>query len=151
MLKNNPDNCIEMFLKSYLYIWSSCLSIILIFSLFGCKAMNDKNQKNLINFLSGLEFIIEGNDSLLNIHEILDQSNEFGILVIHLPLLSEKKINLIQKIKSNQINIGIILMSSKQNSGLAISLLKKGTIDHFVSPDDHAGIYSAIKNEYLKK
>ncbi len=33
--------------KSYLYIWSSSLSIILIFFLFGCKFMNDNNQKDI--------------------------------------------------------------------------------------------------------
>ena len=32
--------------KYCLYIWSSCLSIILIFSLFGCRFMNDNNQED---------------------------------------------------------------------------------------------------------
>ncbi len=43
MNKNHVFSCP----KSYRYIWLSSLSIFLIFFLFGCKTMNDNNQKGM--------------------------------------------------------------------------------------------------------
>ena len=61
--------------KSYLYIWSSSLSIILIFFLFGCKFMNDNNQKDI----SKTYYFSSPAEAIQIISELLEKKN-FKIL-----------------------------------------------------------------------
>jgi putative nucleotidyltransferase with HDIG domain len=47
--------------------------------------------------------------------------------------------------------MGIIMLTSKHNAKLSISILKQGIVDHIASPDDLASIYSAVNNELHKR
>jgi len=59
-----------------------------------------------------------------------------------------KNLNAIRKANSR---LGIVLLSKIQNPELTITLLERGIVDHITSPDNPAGICSAIKNEFNKR
>ena len=71
--------------KSYLYIWSSSLSIILIFFLFGCKFMNDNSQKDI----SKTYYFSSPAEAIQNITELLEKKN-FKILARYYDLSNSK-------------------------------------------------------------
>lgn len=81
----------------------------------------------------------------------LSNDDPFSMAMIRSEHLDHRFIGLIQSLKSNYHGIGILLLTNKSHPEAAISLLNKGMIDQVVAADNPAGIFSALRNEFLKQ
>ena len=115
--------------------------------------LDEKNKasQHLSRFLSRISIQTEQAFSLEEASHKLLKANNFFLVIIHADPLENHTIKIIDNIKSFNPQLGIILLSKIENPDQAISLLQKETIDQVTSPDNLAGILSAIKNEFSKR
>ncbi len=109
------------------------------------------NRKQLSDFLSRHSFTIENTESISKASQSLMTGNTFSFLVARIPINEFHILTAIHEIKSFNPGLGVILMSNPTESSLAVSLLKKGIIDQITDPENHAAVYSALKNEITKR
>ena len=112
---------------------------------------NLKRRKLLINFLSTQEIHPEESSSFSDTATRLLNTANFDILIISSFAIESEKISLLRSIRYTNPNLGIIMLTAKDNAKLSISILKQGIVDHITSPDDLAAIFSAINNEHHKR
>lgn len=112
---------------------------------------NEDYRKSLSRFLSQLSYETQDLPSLAEASDRIFQSDLFSLALVRIPSLDSASLSLLQKIKSHYPGLGLILLSETKNPRLVISLLEEGITDHFSSPDNLAGIFSAIKNEFKKR
>jgi putative nucleotidyltransferase with HDIG domain len=112
---------------------------------------NKKRRSSLKEFLSKYSFLIEEASDFSQASNKLLSANSFSMLLLCLGSSEQQKISTIQSIKKFNPELGIIILSNQIDTEFAVSLYKKGVIDHIVKPDNKAGIYSAVKNELLRK
>jgi putative nucleotidyltransferase with HDIG domain len=107
--------------------------------------------KHLTNFLPDGGINISEKTSLKEAANLLLESNDFSLTLINMVSLDNQEIDILQKIRSSNPQLSIILLAGKEKPEKAISLLKKGLINHLVDPDNHASIFSAVVNELNKR
>lgn len=112
---------------------------------------SNKEQFLLNEFLTGLGIETEIPHSLNEATDRINKSEDYILTLAQLPLTRTRSLDFLNSLKSFNPNLGIVLLDDAKNLDLAISLIKKGTVDHFVSPDNLAEIFSAINNEFQKK
>jgi len=113
---------------------------------------SNKRRRNILKeFLSQYSFLIEEASDFSQASSKLLSANSFSVLLLRLGSSEQHKISTIQSIRKFNPELGIIMISGQINTEFAVSLYKKGVIDHIVKPDNKAGVYSAVKNELLKK
>jgi len=110
-----------------------------------------KRQESLKKFLSKHSFSVEAASDFSKASNRLLSANSFSILLLQLSSGEKHKISTIQSIKKFNPELGIIILSDRMDSELAVSLYKKEIIDHIVAPNNKSGLYLAVKNELLKK
>ena len=112
---------------------------------------NEKRRKYLARFFADEELPVQESSSFAEGVDRLLNSNDFAIALINgLPLESQNK-NFLKNIKSSHPQMSIILMTSRENTKSALSLLKQNLVDHITTPDNVAAIFSAVNNEIRKK
>lgn len=111
---------------------------------------NEKTRNQLARFLSDQAIDIETASSFSEVHNRLLSSNDFSLIVVSLDPHDVLNMQFLQSLKTTDNRLGVVLLSKIQNTELAITLLKEGTIDHIASRDNLAEIFSAIKNEFNK-
>lgn len=111
----------------------------------------NKVSRHLARFLSRLSFHTEEAVSLEEASNKLLRANNFIMTIIHANPLESHTIKIIDNIKSFNPQLGIVLLSKIDNPDQAISLLQNDMIDQVASPDNLAGILSAIKNEFSRR
>lgn len=112
---------------------------------------NDKQSKYLLNFLSNRSFEVDNAESYNEATIKLLSSNNYTLVLIGFTAFNTNTLSVIHNIKSFNPHLGIMLLTNLKKPDLPISLLDKGLIDHVSSPNNLAGIYSALKNESKKK
>jgi len=112
---------------------------------------NKKRRSSLKKFLSKYSFLIEEASDFSQASNKLLSANSFSILLFRLGSSEQHKISAIRSIRKFNPELGIIILSGQIDTEFAVSLYKKGVIDHIVKPDNKAGLYSAVRNELLKK
>jgi len=112
---------------------------------------NDKQSKYLLSFLSNRSFEVDNAESYNEATIKLLSSNNYTLVLIGFTAFNTNTLNVIHNIKSFNPHLGIMLLTNLKKPDLPISLLDKGLIDHVSSPNNLAGIYSALKNESKKK
>ena len=112
---------------------------------------NENIRNQLASFLSDQAIDVETASSFSELRNRLLDSNDFSLIVVSLDPFDLCNIQFLRSLKTADNRLGIVLLSKIQNTELAITLLKEGTIDHITSQDNLAGIFSAIKNEFNKK
>jgi len=112
---------------------------------------NKKQRGSLSKFLSRFSYLVEEASDFSQASNKLLSVNHFSMLLLSLSPSEEYKISTIQSIKKINPGMGIIILSDQIDTEVAVSLHKKGIIDHIVKPDNKAGVFSAIKNEQQKK
>lgn len=105
----------------------------------------------LIHFLTKHAFKISSADSWEDAANKLLTANNFSLAIIRFSPHDTNVLSMLHNIKSFNPTLGIILLSNLENIDLPVNLIKKGTIDQFTSPDNMAGIFSAVKNEFNKR
>lgn len=112
---------------------------------------NEKRRKHLVGFLSRLALDAEGCASFSEATDRLLNPNNFSLIVASLFPFEGRSLQILHRIKTLNPRMGVILLSKIQKPELVISLLEEGTIDHIMFPDNLAGIFSAIENEFNKR
>lgn len=112
---------------------------------------NEKKRKQLTSPLSGLALDIEESSSFYEAHHRLLNPNNFSLVLVSLLPFDKHHIKNLNAIRKANSRVAIVLHSKIQNQELAISLLERGIVDYITSPDNPAGIFSAIKNEFNKR
>jgi len=110
-----------------------------------------ENRRRLSAFLTRHSFITENAESISTASQSLLSGNTFAFLIARLPLDKLYNLTAINEIKSFNPGLGVILISHPAEPELAVSLMKKGIIDHITDPENHAAVYSALKNETAKR
>ena len=112
---------------------------------------NAENRKRLSDFLSSQDFAADWADSLSKASRPLLSRNSFSFLIARIPSNKIHNPGIIEKIKSSNPKLGIILLSNFRELEPAVSLLNKGIIQQIIDPENHASIYAALKNELIKR
>ena len=112
---------------------------------------NEKRRKHLLSFLSQHTFPVKETLSFGEAANRLLNSNDYTLAVITALSLESHKISLLRSIRSSNPHLAIVLLTTKENAQLALSLLRQGIVDHVTSPDNLAAIFSAVHNELQKQ
>jgi len=112
---------------------------------------NDKQNKYLLSFLLNKSFEVDESESYNDATIKLLSSNNYTLVLVRLTIFNANILSIIHNIKSFNPNLGIMLLINLKKPDLPVSLLDKGMIEYISSPNNLAGIYSALKNEAKKK
>lgn len=112
---------------------------------------NERRRKHLARFLSGLAFDIKESASFSEASHYLLSPNNFSLVLVSLIPFDENQIKNLGFIKKANSRLAIILLSNIEKPKLAFYLLEQGVVNYIASPDNPAGIFSAIKSEFQKR
>lgn len=112
---------------------------------------NAKRRKFLWQFLSGLAIPTEEALSLQDAIGRLHPEDGISIALISQTAFEGDTHRILGSLKSLEPELSVLFMAKIKNQKTAISLIERGIVDHIVSPDNLAAIYSAVRNEYQKK
>jgi putative nucleotidyltransferase with HDIG domain len=112
---------------------------------------NEKRRNHLSSFLSQQSLRVQETLSFEEASNRLLNSNDYTLALITALSLESHKISLFRSIRSSNPHLVIVLLTLRENTKLALSLLKQGVVDHITSPDNLAAIFSAIHNELQKR
>ncbi|MFW6140878.1 MAG: HD domain-containing phosphohydrolase [Acidobacteriota bacterium] len=112
---------------------------------------NKKRRESFRKFLSKHSFLVEAASDFSEASNRLLSANSFSILLLQLESSDKHRISTIQSIKKFNPELGIIILSDQMDDELAVSLNKKGIIDHVIKTNNQPGVFSAVRNEGLKK
>ncbi len=111
-----------------------------------------ERRKSLKEFLLHCySFSIEESSDFSRASDKLLIANNFSVLLLQLESNSNHKISTIQSIKKFNPELGIIVLSEQMDAEFAVSLYKKGMVNHIIKPDNKPGVFSAVKNELLRR
>ncbi|MBM3284452.1 MAG: HD domain-containing protein [Candidatus Aminicenantes bacterium] len=113
-----------------------------------------KRGESLAGFLASLDIQAAVIDSLQGFGSgtAADESLSGPALVIlSLDSFGEECLSELSRLKKIRPRLSLILLSRARRTDLGVSLLRKGLIDQFASPDDLASVYSAVKSELAKR
>lgn len=113
---------------------------------------SDSNLQNVLTqFFTKLNITAEVSDLQPDVAvQKLDSINYF-LIFIHIPSLNSGTPKLLRSLKSHDSGLSIALLSESHNQELGVTLIKDGTVDYVLSPQNLAGILSAVKNEIHKR
>jgi putative nucleotidyltransferase with HDIG domain len=114
----------------------------------------DKNsgKRQLLNkILRAFSFEVHEAPSFKEAAEHLLKSDSSSIALLSQMPVEESTAEFLRSLKSQNSNLGIILLAEIQNKDFAVTLIEKGIVDQITTPDNLAGIFSAIKNELQKR
>ena len=114
----------------------------------------DKNRgkRQLLNkILRAFSFEVHEAPSLEEAAGHLLKSDTSSIALLSQMPVEESTAEFLRSLKSQNSNLGIILLAEIQNKDFAVTLIEKGIVDQITTPDNLAGIFSAIKNELQKR
>jgi len=110
-----------------------------------------RRRQALAKFLSGLDLDLDAAASCAEaLAKVLSQ-NGYALLVLSLNSLQGDSIGVLEQLRGQRPQPGIILLSGLQNPSRALSLLRAGTVDQVLSPDHFLGIFSGIKAEVARQ
>jgi len=112
---------------------------------------NEKRREHLLSFLYQHAFPVQETLSFEEAANRLLNSNDYTLAVVTALSLESHKVNLFRSIRSSNPHLAVILLTTKENAQLALSLLKQGIVDHVTNPDNLAAIFSAVHNELQKR
>jgi putative nucleotidyltransferase with HDIG domain len=112
---------------------------------------NEKRRKHLLSFLSQHTFPVQETLSFEEAANRLLNTNDYTLAVITALSLESHKISLLRSIRFSNPHLAIVVLTTKENTQLALSLLRQGIVDHVSSPDNLAAIFSAVHNEIQKR
>ena len=112
---------------------------------------NEQKRRLLNQILRTFSFDVDEASSLDMAANILLKSKQISIALLSQMPVEEREIEFLRSLKSQNSGLGIILLAEIQNKDFAITLIEKGIVDQITTPDNMAGIFSAIKNELQKK
>ena len=112
---------------------------------------NIKHRVSLKRFLSGQSLNIHDAATVTETVNQLFKTNDFSVAVFAFFPLETAKINLLRDIRAANPHLGIILLMSRENPKLAITLLQEGIVDQISSQDNLPTVFSAIINEFRKR
>jgi len=112
---------------------------------------NEGQRKHLVNLFSDIAINVQEATSIIEAANRLLSSNDFSLVLINFISHQGQKIEIMRNVRLTNPRLGIILLTAKEKSDIAISLLKQGVIDHLVDPDNPASIISAVLNESKKR
>lgn len=112
---------------------------------------NEGRRKRLTALLSELALDTEELSLFSELNNRLLNPNSISMLLVSLFPFEEEKIKNLKNLKKINSQLGIVLLSKIQNPKLAIFLLQENIVDHIVNPENPGDIFSALKNELLKR
>ncbi len=112
---------------------------------------NIKQRVNLKRFLSGHALEIFDAKTLHETADRLLRAHDFSVGVFAFYPLETAKIDFLRNIRAANPQLGIILLTSRENPKLAILLLEQGIVDQISSLDNLPAVLSAIYNEFRKR
>ena len=112
---------------------------------------NIKHRVNLKRFLMGQALNIYDAKTLTETANQLLRAHDFSLAVFAFFPLETSKINFLRDIRAANPQLGIILLTTRENPKLAITLLEQGIVDQISSLDNLPAVLSAIVNEFRKK
>lgn len=114
----------------------------------------DKNsgKRQVLNqILKTFSFQVDEAKSLREAANKLLTSDTSSIALLTQIPVEEKSVEFLRTLKSQKSNLGIILLAEIQNKEFAVTLIENGIVDQITTPENLAGIFSAIKNEFQKR
>jgi putative nucleotidyltransferase with HDIG domain len=112
---------------------------------------NIKHRVNLKRFLLGHDLEIADAKTLAETAKQLLRTHDFSVAVFSFFPLDMSKIHFLREIRAANPRLGIILLMSRENPKLAVSLLQQGIVDQISSQDNLSTVFSAIINEFRKR
>jgi putative nucleotidyltransferase with HDIG domain len=112
---------------------------------------NEKRRKHLAGFLSQHTFPVQETLSFEEAANRLLNFNDYTLAVITALSLDSHQVSLLRSIRSSNPHLAVVLLTTRENAQLALSLLKRGVVDHVTNPDNLAAIFSAVHNELQKR
>jgi putative nucleotidyltransferase with HDIG domain len=111
---------------------------------------NETRRKNIARFFSGEALPIQESLSFPDGANRLLNSNDFTIALLNALFFETHEKNFLQKIRTSNPQLSIILMTSEENSKPALFLLKQKLVDQITSADNLASLFSAVNSEIQK-
>ncbi len=112
---------------------------------------NEGRRKRLAALLSELALDTEEFSLFSELNNRLLNPNSISMLLVSLFPFEEQNIKNLKNIKKINSQLSIVLLSKIQNPKLAVFLLQEGIVDHIANPENPGEIFSALKNELLKR
>jgi putative nucleotidyltransferase with HDIG domain len=112
---------------------------------------NAKRRKFLWESLRELSIHAEEALSLQDAIGKLHPENGIAMAIISQTAFEGDTHRTLGSLKSLEPGLSVLFMAKVKNPKMAASLIERGIVDHIISPDNLAAIYSAVRNEFQKK
>jgi len=112
---------------------------------------DERRRNRILNFLSALNYEVKESNSFEEISPPPSPPRTPDFVLLSLPHLNENIIGLLKRLKNYWPKICLILLGDFEKADAALSLLKKGIIDHIAPAEHLLAIYSALRSESQKR
>ena len=111
----------------------------------------DSRTRSLVSFLTGLDLEIERTAAFPKPSSLTDSPARFSLLILQASGRRKQEIAFLRNLKKTDPCFPVVMLSNPADPRPLISLLQEGLIDQISSPDNFAGIYSAVRNGLATK
>ena len=112
---------------------------------------DDSHTRRLVSFLSGLDLEIERSSARPGPSFLTGPRARFSLLILPASERRDREIAFLRDLKKADPHFPVVMLSNTAEPRPLISLLQEGLVDQVSSPDDFAGIYSAVRNGLARK
>jgi putative nucleotidyltransferase with HDIG domain len=112
---------------------------------------DDSRTRSLVSFLSGLDLEIERTTSCPKPSSLAGPHARFSLLILPASSRRDQEIAFLRDLKKTDPCFPVVMLSNPAEPHPLISLLQESLIDQVSSPDNYAGIYSAVRNGLARK
>lgn len=112
---------------------------------------DDSRIRSLVSFLSGLDLEIERFAACPKPLSLTGSRARFSLLILPASGRRDQEIAFLRDLKKADPCFPVVMLSNAVEPRSLISLLQEGLIDQVSSPDNFAGIYSAVRNGLARK
>ena len=112
---------------------------------------DDKNRSDLVAFLSGMGFEVEAWPALPPPADEAEQADGLLAAVVALPPGQGRVPAGLKEWKRLRPGLAVIVLASAARADGLLAALEAGTVDHVADPSNPATLFSALRNERLKR
>jgi len=112
---------------------------------------DESRTRSLTSFLSGLDLDIERSSALPKPYSLTGPHARYSLVILPASERRDREIAFLRDLKNADPHFPVVLLSNSTEPRPLISLLQEGLVDQVSSPDDFAGVYSAVRNGLARK
>jgi len=112
---------------------------------------DDSRTRSLISFLSDLDLEIERTTACPKASSLTGSRPRFSLLILPASGRKDQEIAFLRDLHEADPGFPVVMLSNSAEPRSLISFLQEGLIDQVSSPDNFAGIYSAVRNGLARR